>query len=108
MLFFIYAIIGMQVCDVALLQSEAMIIYTRLHNLNVKWSESEKYELHIFIHLHTYILLLEMSPTLSLLQVFGNIELNEDTAINHHNNFRTFLQALMLLFRYSHPLIINQ
>uniref|UniRef100_A0A672Z865 Voltage-dependent N-type calcium channel subunit alpha n=1 Tax=Sphaeramia orbicularis TaxID=375764 RepID=A0A672Z865_9TELE len=33
------------------------------------------------------------------MQVFGNIELNEETAINHHNNFRTFLQALMLLFR---------
>eukprot|EP00063_Salmo_salar_P041152 XP_014015987.1 PREDICTED: voltage-dependent N-type calcium channel subunit alpha-1B-like isoform X18 [Salmo salar] len=33
------------------------------------------------------------------MQVFGNIELNEDTAITHHNNFRTFLQALMLLFR---------
>ncbi|KAK5870529.1 hypothetical protein PBY51_003470 [Eleginops maclovinus] len=33
------------------------------------------------------------------MQVFGNIEMNEDTAINHHNNFRTFLQALMLLFR---------
>ncbi|CAB1321731.1 unnamed protein product, partial [Coregonus sp. 'balchen'] len=33
------------------------------------------------------------------INVFGNIELNEDTAITHHNNFRTFLQALMLLFR---------
>ncbi|XP_060927000.1 calcium channel, voltage-dependent, N type, alpha 1B subunit, a [Limanda limanda] len=33
------------------------------------------------------------------MQVFGNIDMNEDTAINHHNNFRTFLQALMLLFR---------
>ncbi|XP_035382876.1 voltage-dependent N-type calcium channel subunit alpha-1B isoform X5 [Electrophorus electricus] len=33
------------------------------------------------------------------MQVFGNIELNEDTSINHHNNFRTFFQALMLLFR---------
>uniref|UniRef100_A0A8D3CP06 Voltage-dependent N-type calcium channel subunit alpha n=1 Tax=Scophthalmus maximus TaxID=52904 RepID=A0A8D3CP06_SCOMX len=33
------------------------------------------------------------------MQVFGNIKLNEDTEINHHNNFRTFLQALMLLFR---------
>ncbi|XP_029108659.1 voltage-dependent N-type calcium channel subunit alpha-1B-like [Scleropages formosus] len=33
------------------------------------------------------------------MQVFGNIELNEDTEINHHNNFRTFFQALMLLFR---------
>ncbi|XP_043095535.1 calcium channel, voltage-dependent, N type, alpha 1B subunit, a isoform X6 [Puntigrus tetrazona] len=33
------------------------------------------------------------------MQVFGNIDLNDDTAINRHNNFRTFLQALMLLFR---------
>ncbi|XP_036382022.1 calcium channel, voltage-dependent, N type, alpha 1B subunit, a [Megalops cyprinoides] len=33
------------------------------------------------------------------MQVFGNIELNDETAINHHNNFQTFLQALMLLFR---------
>ena len=32
-------------------------------------------------------------------QVFGNIELNEDAAINHHNNFQTFFQALTLLFR---------
>nr|XP_043882709.1 calcium channel, voltage-dependent, N type, alpha 1B subunit, a isoform X4 [Solea senegalensis] len=37
------------------------------------------------------------------MQVFGNIKLNtqdtEDPAIDEHNNFRTFLQALMLLFR---------
>ncbi|XP_069370208.1 voltage-dependent N-type calcium channel subunit alpha-1B isoform X3 [Paralichthys olivaceus] len=33
------------------------------------------------------------------MQVFGNIELNEDTSINHHNNFQTFFQALTLLFR---------
>ncbi|XP_041825615.1 voltage-dependent N-type calcium channel subunit alpha-1B [Melanotaenia boesemani] len=33
------------------------------------------------------------------MQVFGNIDLNEDTAINHHNNFQTFFQALTLLFR---------
>ncbi|XP_041815617.1 voltage-dependent N-type calcium channel subunit alpha-1B isoform X1 [Chelmon rostratus] len=33
------------------------------------------------------------------MQVFGNIELIEETAINHHNNFQTFLQALTLLFR---------
>ncbi|XP_067106473.1 voltage-dependent N-type calcium channel subunit alpha-1B [Osmerus mordax] len=33
------------------------------------------------------------------MQVFGNIDLNEETAINHHNNFQTFFQALMLLFR---------
>ncbi|XP_077778257.1 voltage-dependent N-type calcium channel subunit alpha-1B isoform X4 [Podarcis muralis] len=33
------------------------------------------------------------------MQVFGNIALNDDSAINRHNNFQTFLQALMLLFR---------
>ncbi|CAK9291753.1 unnamed protein product [Gordionus sp. m RMFG-2023] len=33
------------------------------------------------------------------MQIFGNIELKEDTEINRHNNFRTFIQALMLLFR---------
>ncbi|XP_048875915.1 probable voltage-dependent N-type calcium channel subunit alpha-1B isoform X1 [Brienomyrus brachyistius] len=33
------------------------------------------------------------------MQVFGNIVLDDRTSINHHNNFRTFFQALMLLFR---------
>nr|XP_025721992.1 voltage-dependent N-type calcium channel subunit alpha-1B-like [Callorhinus ursinus] len=33
------------------------------------------------------------------MQVFGNIVLDDDTSINRHNNFRTFMQALMLLFR---------
>ncbi|KAM7092323.1 voltage-dependent N-type calcium channel subunit alpha-1B isoform 6-T6 [Molossus nigricans] len=32
-------------------------------------------------------------------KVFGNIALDDDSSINRHNNFRTFLQALMLLFR---------
>ncbi|KAJ0001017.1 hypothetical protein NQD34_006037 [Periophthalmus magnuspinnatus] len=35
------------------------------------------------------------------MQLFGNIAIEEDgeSAINQHNNFRTFIQALMLLFR---------
>ncbi|XP_061567357.1 voltage-dependent P/Q-type calcium channel subunit alpha-1A isoform X14 [Cololabis saira] len=35
------------------------------------------------------------------MQLFGNIAIEEDgeSAINQHNNFRTFVQALMLLFR---------
>ncbi|XP_062840951.1 voltage-dependent P/Q-type calcium channel subunit alpha-1A isoform X4 [Trichomycterus rosablanca] len=37
------------------------------------------------------------------MQLFGNIEINEeedgDSSINQHNNFRTFFQALILLFR---------
>ncbi|KAH0615534.1 hypothetical protein JD844_004917 [Phrynosoma platyrhinos] len=33
------------------------------------------------------------------MQVFGNIALDDDSSINRHNNFQTFLQALMLLFR---------
>uniref|UniRef100_A0A6Q2XET8 Voltage-dependent N-type calcium channel subunit alpha-1B n=1 Tax=Esox lucius TaxID=8010 RepID=A0A6Q2XET8_ESOLU len=41
------------------------------------------------------------------MQVFGNIELHEESAINHHNNFQTFFQALMLLFRWSCLDILN-
>ncbi|XP_064457887.1 voltage-dependent calcium channel type A subunit alpha-1-like isoform X3 [Ornithodoros turicata] len=33
------------------------------------------------------------------MQVFGNIKLSSDTQISRHNNFRTFFQGLMLLFR---------
>ncbi|XP_035763902.1 voltage-dependent P/Q-type calcium channel subunit alpha-1A-like isoform X2 [Neolamprologus brichardi] len=35
------------------------------------------------------------------MQLFGNIAIEEggDSAINQHNNFRTFVEALMLLFR---------
>nr|XP_042909199.1 voltage-dependent calcium channel type A subunit alpha-1 isoform X2 [Parasteatoda tepidariorum] len=33
------------------------------------------------------------------MQVFGNIQLNPDTEINRHNNFQTFVQSLILLFR---------
>ncbi|KAL8602085.1 hypothetical protein ACOMHN_007355 [Nucella lapillus] len=33
------------------------------------------------------------------MQVFGNIRLDSKTAINRHNNFRSFFEALMLLFR---------
>lgn len=35
-------------------------------------------------------------------QLFGNIAIEEEdeSAINQHNNFRTFIQALMLLFRW--------
>lgn len=34
-------------------------------------------------------------------QVFGNIDLNPKTDITRHNNFRTFIQGLMLLFRWN-------
>ncbi|KYO24256.1 voltage-dependent R-type calcium channel subunit alpha-1E [Alligator mississippiensis] len=33
------------------------------------------------------------------MQVFGNIKLDEGSHINRHNNFRSFLASLMLLFR---------
>ncbi|XP_075877649.1 voltage-dependent R-type calcium channel subunit alpha-1E-like isoform X4 [Nelusetta ayraudi] len=33
------------------------------------------------------------------MQVFGNIKLNDESHINQHNNFKTFFNALMLLFR---------
>jgi len=33
------------------------------------------------------------------MQVFGNIKLSPDTEYNRHNNFQSFIQSLMLLFR---------
>ncbi|XP_014668456.1 PREDICTED: voltage-dependent calcium channel type A subunit alpha-1-like [Priapulus caudatus] len=33
------------------------------------------------------------------MQVFGNINLDPETAINRHNNFRNFIYGLLLLFR---------
>ncbi|XP_035684363.1 voltage-dependent calcium channel type A subunit alpha-1-like isoform X11 [Branchiostoma floridae] len=33
------------------------------------------------------------------MQVFGNIALDDETEIHRHNNFRTFIQGLMVLFR---------
>ncbi|XP_050531904.1 voltage-dependent calcium channel type A subunit alpha-1 isoform X4 [Daktulosphaira vitifoliae] len=33
------------------------------------------------------------------MQIFGNIALNPENQINRHNNFQTFVQGLMLLFR---------
>ncbi|XP_048029224.1 calcium channel, voltage-dependent, P/Q type, alpha 1A subunit, b isoform X14 [Megalobrama amblycephala] len=33
------------------------------------------------------------------MQLFGNLKLDDETAVNDHNNFRTFIMALMLLFR---------
>ena len=33
------------------------------------------------------------------MQLFGNIKLDPDTQLNHHNNFRNFISSLMLLFR---------
>lgn len=36
-------------------------------------------------------------------QVFGNIKLNDESHINQHNNFKTFFNALMLLFRWVWP-----
>uniref|UniRef100_A0A671G4M9 Voltage-dependent N-type calcium channel subunit alpha-1B n=1 Tax=Rhinolophus ferrumequinum TaxID=59479 RepID=A0A671G4M9_RHIFE len=67
----------------------------------------------IRILLWTFVQSFKVSPALRVLliamlffiyaiigmQVFGNIALDDDSSINRHNNFRTFLQALMLLFR---------
>lgn len=35
----------------------------------------------------------------NLAQIFGNIRLDSGTEINRHNNFRTFIYSVGLLFR---------
>lgn len=72
MLFFIYAIIGMQVRE-----------------SNVASRNSADVEILIILVLFSFA------------QVFGNIKLSDKTHINQHNNFKTFSGALLLLFRYN-------
>lgn len=50
------------------------------------------------------VLFLFLASVFLFYQLFGNIAIEEDgeCAINQHNNFRTFIQALMLLFRFVH------
>ncbi|MBN3321175.1 CAC1E protein, partial [Atractosteus spatula] len=72
MLFFIYAIIGMQV----------------QYELYIPKSITETF---YSFYLNFF--------RLNFMQVFGNIKLNDESHINQHNNFKTFFSALMLLFR---------
>ena len=72
MLFFIYAIIGMQVNyeSERLLQSFVIAVF------GLQW---------------------QWYPTIS--KVFGSLHFDPDTEYNRHNNFKTFLAGLCLLFR---------
>ena len=72
MLFFIYAVIGMQVCFFSLENSKSLM---------TKVSSNE----------------IIQSSVLS--QVFGKIEMDSNTAIHRNNHFQTFPQAVLVLFR---------
>lgn len=52
--------------------------------------------------MNNYSLVFSVDNVIVFQQLFGNIAIEEDgdSAINQHNNFRTFIQALMLLFRW--------
>ncbi|XP_062714456.1 voltage-dependent calcium channel type A subunit alpha-1 isoform X17 [Aedes albopictus] len=45
------------------------------------------------------MMLIVFNTLLLMMKVFGNIELEPESAITRHNNFRSFVQGLMLLFR---------
>ena len=72
MLFFIYAVIGMQVSE---------------HKLD------DKFVSIIYNHLHSNWYLIKF-------QVFGKVRLKSNTKINRNNNFQTFPQAVLVLFRW--------
>lgn len=92
MLFFIYAIIGMQV------RARGPALGPML------WPRQGP--VHAQLPPLAWLQEPAVACSCSSFQVFGNIALDDDSSINRHNNFRTFLQALMLLFRCvcgSHP-----
>lgn len=85
MLFFIYAIIGMQVnCRSNFIK----IIFTISH-----FSSWVSFFCEIFF---IFFSLLTFKHDM---KVFGNIKFDPDTSINRQNNFQSFFGSLMLLFR---------
>ena len=48
-----------------------------------------------------YAVVHDLSNMNVCLQMFGRIAVDSETAINRNNNFQTFPQSLMVLFRYS-------
>ncbi|GIY07693.1 voltage-dependent calcium channel type A subunit alpha-1 [Caerostris extrusa] len=105
MLFFIYAIIGMQsnllmppskhqfyasVCDKKQM-SQLCVVSPMLPDRSSLFTLVLLYLKHFGFKLSLH------SSKIS--QVFGNIHLHPDTEINRHNNFQTFVQSLILLFR---------
>lgn len=83
MLFFIYAIIGMQVFTASNIFRRLYVITSNIHGH--EWNSSNWFN---------------FTESASFLQVFGNIKLDDESHINQHNNFKTFFSALMLLFRW--------
>ena len=53
----------------------------------------------VIMLLTLFCMFLAVFSTMLLHQVFGNIGLVPSEDIDRHNNFRTFLSALLLLFR---------
>lgn len=67
MLFFIYAVIGMQVNIVEVQRK--------------------------------FLASIEYDPLCTIFQTFGKITINDETSIHRNNNFQTFPQAVLVLFR---------
>ncbi len=53
------------------------------------------------------ILLLFFIYAIIGMQIFGNVKLASERAINRHNNFQNFPNAMILLFRYKKANIFN-
>ena len=83
MLFFIYGIIGMQVPYLTLPHRPHICLDVATLILTLKPRSSLLYS----TLLHPYE------------QMFGNIHLDPRYQINRHNNFQSFPQAILLLFR---------
>ena len=79
MLFFIYAIIGMQVCV------HHANLGKLLSNVVMMWKS----------HLET-----SEKNTILKMQVFGNMAFEPDSEYNRHNHFQTFQAGLLVLFRW--------
>jgi len=91
-------------------RSSINVFFCNIHVVMLYWSESNftfyfvRYIISligdvfvcVFFHACRHLVYVTFDVT----QVFGTVHLNPHSSINRHNNFRTFPDSLMLLFRY--------
>lgn len=107
LLFFIYGVVGMQVSwrtNTVYMEYRLVVLARDLIPEALWCSDSLYYSLSVTIlgYFNWKSACVVIFPTENCtcwFQVFGKIALDYDTHIHRHNNFQTFFQAVMVLFR---------
>lgn len=96
MLFFIYAVIGMQV-------RPSFVCFTLPSHLP---QGNDFMSVIALVLVHVGAEQFMMCDVFLTSQMFGKIGLRDNSQINRNNNFQTFPQAVLLLFRSGYPFAV--